>query len=526
VRPTLARLRWQLTVSHLVAIAFTLLSMIGALILIATSFIANQANPARAAAQDARTVAEAVGGLVANGNSGGELNVVLRSLAQGQLRLVPPFFSPTERRPQALGIGLRSVEYIVVLGPAGQALASSDPAGAAFAPSERTQWAVLGAQALGATRGGQDVQVARGGGAVGSLGAAPIPDDSGRPVGTVIVATAAPAESGRSVGFVAALAIFGAASVAVLTAASLFALVSASLVAYVLARRLVSRLERLGAAVEAFAAGDLDARAPVRGDDEVGQLGDRFNRMAAELAASLRELGAERDRVSGLLSARQQLVAGVSHELRTPVATMRGYLESALRGDVGLPAELRADLDTIERELRRLERLIDDLFTLSAAEVGRLGLRTEATDAAAVVRRVVDTYAPLAWNQRRVQVLAEAPVDLPLVRADAQRLEQIVSNLLANAMRHTPPGGLVAALVSAEPDAVRLEVRDTGEGIAADELPRVFERFYRGRGEDGQAGLGLGLALVKELSEAMGGTATASSAPGEGSIFSVRLPRA
>ena len=180
----------------------------------------------------------------------------------------------------------------------------------------------------------------------------------------------------------------------------------------------------------------------------------------------------------------------------------------------------------MEREIARLQRLIEDLFTLARAAVGRLELRSEPTDAGAVVRRLVETTAPLAWGQRRVEVLAEVAPDLPPARADAHRLEQIVSNLLGNAVRHMPPGGLVAAAVAAEPDAVRVEVRDTGEGIAPEDLPRVFERFYRGRNGAGRGGAGLGLALTKELAEAMGGTVEASSAPGEGSRFTVRLPRA
>ncbi|HEY3107472.1 MAG TPA: ATP-binding protein, partial [Chloroflexota bacterium] len=114
-----------------------------------------------------------------------------------------------------------------------------------------------------------------------------------------------------------------------------------------------------------------------------------------------------------------------------------------------------------------------------------------------------------------------------LARADGERLEQVVGNLIANAVRHTPPGGLVAAAVAAEDGIVRVDVRDTGEGIAADELPRVFERFYRAAGPDGARGdgVGLGLALVKELAEAMGGSVAAASVPGQGSCFTVRLPR-
>ena len=516
------RLRWQLTLSHLVAIACTLVSMIAAVVLIGTTFINAQANSSRDAAQDARLIAESVSGLVSKGDPT-LLGSTLGSLADGTLRVVAPF-GPAERRPGFFGPGLRNLAYIVVLGPDGQPITSSDPSGAAFSPPERGQWPGLAAQARSSRRPGEDssVQVA---GGPGALGAAPVLNDAGQAVGTVIVATTGSGPgTGGLPGFFGALAFFGAASLAVLIAASLFALVSSSLVAYVLAGRLVRRLERLGQAVEAFAAGDLSSRARDDGEDEVGQLGSRFNRMADDLARTLHELQAERDRVAGLLEARQQLVAGVSHELRTPVATMRGYLEGAQRS--ARESTVRGDLQTIERELSRLERLIDDLFTLSSAEVGRLALRLEPVDLSGLVQRLVDTHAPLAWNQRRVQVLAELPPDLPPARADAQRVEQIVSNLLSNAIRHTPPGGLVAATAASSDGTVSIEIRDTGEGIAPEDLPHVFERFYRGRGEDARAGLGLGLALVKELAEAMHGSVAAASAPGEGSCFSVRLPRA
>jgi signal transduction histidine kinase len=416
------------------------------------------------------------------------------------------------------------VAYIVVLGPDGQPIASSDPSGAAFSPPERGLWASLASQAVTTRRPGDDSGVEVAGGP-GALGAAPILDDGGRQIGSVIVGTSAPTRgNGGPPGFFGALAIFGAASLAVLAAASLFALLSSSVVAYVLAGRLARRLERLGLAVQAFAAGDLASRAHDQSQDEVGQLSRRFDDMADDLAATLSDLQAERDRVAGLLEARQQLVAGVSHELRTPVATMRGYLEGALRSESD--ARLRADLETMQAELSRLERLIEDLFTLASAEVGRLALRLQPVDLSSLVRRLVDTHAPLAWNQRRVQVLADLAPSLPQARADAQRVEQIVSNLLSNAIRHTPPGGLVAATATATDVSVTIEIRDTGEGIAPEDLPHVFERFYRGRDEHGRPGLGLGLALVKELAEAMHGSAEVASTRGDGSCFSVTLPRA
>jgi signal transduction histidine kinase len=515
-----SRLRWQLTVSHLLATAFTLVSMIGAVLLIASSWWTSQNPTSQQPVSDARNVAGVISGLVENRTDSSQLSGVLRALAEGNLRLVTSF-GPGDRRPGPVQVGLSDVTYIVVLDPNGRVMASSDPSGAAFGPPERAEWLSLTTGA--GPHGGLAV---REGGGPAALGGAPILDQSGRRIANVIVATTVLPPPSGGLDLARALAIFGAASVAVLGGASVFAFISSSAVAILLSRRLVKRLERLGRAAESLAGGDLSQRVEDGPNDEVGQLGRRFNRMAADLERTLGELRAERDRVAGLLEDRRQLVASASHELRTPVATVRGYLESALaRGDK-LPVDLHSDLETMERELARLQQLIDDLFALSQAAVGRLSLRLEPTDAGAIVQRLVDTTAPLAWRQRRVQVLAEVEERLPLARADEQRLEQIVSNLLGNAIRHTPPGGLVAAAVCTEPAAVRVDVRDTGEGISADDVPHLFERFFRGRSQNGQAGAGLGLALVKELSEAMGGSVEARSTLGEGSCFTVRLPQA
>jgi len=527
MRGALGRLRWQLTLSHLVATAFTLVSLIAAAVLFATFVVGLRDSPRREPAQDAQTVARAIGGLAAQGDAA-VLNSVLGALVDGRLRLSAagwPYGPEPARRMDWMGGPPRNLAYVVLVGPDGRVLASSDPAGAAFAPPERDQWTALAAQAQRGARDPEDLVVLRPGDRPAALAAYPVVDERGRNSGAVVVAESTLAPAGGALGFWRPLLFLGAATVAILAAASLFAFVSASVLAYFLARRLVRRLERLGQAAEALAAGDLTCRVPEGPADEVGQLARRFNGMAADLERSLRELQAERDRVAGLLDAQRQLVASVSHELRTPVATLRGYVESALRRDPAGSTTLRADLETMEQEIARLQRLIEDLFTLSRAAVGRLALRPAPTDAGAVVRRLVETTAPLAWGQRRVQVLAEVTPDLPPARADAQRLEQIVSNLLGNAVRHTPPGGLVAAAVTAEPDTVDVEIRDTGEGILPEDLPHVFERFYRGRTGDGRAGAGLGLALTKELAEAMGGSVDAASTPGAGSCFTVRLPR-
>jgi signal transduction histidine kinase len=180
----------------------------------------------------------------------------------------------------------------------------------------------------------------------------------------------------------------------------------------------------------------------------------------------------------------------------------------------------------MEREIVRLQGLIDDLFTVSRAEAGGLSLNMTTVDVGSVVRRRVEALSPLARQREHVEVVADVPVDLPPARADAERLDQVLINLLRNALRHTPPGGIVAVVTSTDEAHIRIEVCDTGAGIPQAELPHVWERFYRGddaRELDTQ-GAGLGLALVKDLVEAMGGQVAAESHTGEGSCFSVWLP--
>ncbi len=276
---------------------------------------------------------------------------------------------------------------------------------------------------------------------------------------------------------------------------------------------------------------DAAGRVLVAGEDEIAHLQTDFNAMAADLDRARRDLRAERATVAALLRARQELIASVSHELRTPVATLRGYLESTrAHWHGGPPPTLRQDVEVMEREAIRLQALIDDLFTLARADVARLELRCAPADVGALARRSVGVVAPLAWQCSKVEVVARVASDLPPALADAGRLEQVLRNLLQNAVRHTPPGGIVAMAVAVAADRAMVEVRvqDTGEGIAAQDLPRIWDRFYRTEQSRSRAtgGTGLGLALVNELTEAMGGTAAVESALSEGTCFTIRLPRA
>lgn len=303
---------------------------------------------------------------------------------------------------------------------------------------------------------------------------------------------------------------------------------------YLFARGITNRLQTLTTATSALRAGDYSVRTPVVGEDEIAQLQTNFNAMATDLERAMRDLQAERDNVATLLRARRELVASVSHELRTPVATVLGYLESTRlhwddAADGTPPPTLRHDLEVVERETVRLQLLIDDLFALSRAEVGRLELRLAPTDVSETTRHVVETMAPLAWRANRVEVVTYTPptnVAAPIALVDANRLQQILRNLLQNGVRHTQPGGIVAASVDAlDADTITLQVSDTGEGISPDDLPHIWDRFYQAASAQGNGGAGLGLALVKELTETMGGAVAAESVPGEGSRFTITLPR-
>lgn len=239
-----------------------------------------------------------------------------------------------------------------------------------------------------------------------------------------------------------------AATIAVTTIMMSIVLLPAALVSFVVARGVTRRIESLAAATSRLRSGDYSSRVAVTGADEIAHLQTDFNAMAADLDRARRDLRAERDTVAALLRARQELIASVSHELRTPVATLRGYLESTrTHWHDGPPPTLRQDVAVMEREAIRLQTLIDDLFTLARADVARLELRCTPTDVGALARRSVEAVAPLAWQSGKVEVVARVAPDLPLALADAGRLEQVLRNLLQNAVRHTPPGGIVAVAV-------------------------------------------------------------------------------
>ncbi len=302
-----------------------------------------------------------------------------------------------------------------------------------------------------------------------------------------------------------------------------------ALLSYLLTRGTIGRLEDLAAGTAALRTGDLSTRVVVSGEDEVAQLQGDFNNMAIDLERAIADLEQERDRTAGLLRVQRELTAAVSHELRTPIATIQGYLQPMLsRTEEISNPDIHHDLAIISSETTRLQKLIDDLFALSRAEIAQLTLAIEPTDVALVAQRIVDVWQPLSWRQRRVEVIQQTAVNTHIALADTSRLEQILTNLIHNAVRHTPPGGIVAVAANSEGEWVVIDVQDTGDGIAPEALPLVWEPFFQG-GENGRfhnEQTGLGLALVKTMTEAMGGSVAVTSAVGQGSRFEIRLPKA
>ena len=250
----------------------------------------------------------------------------------------------------------------------------------------------------------------------------------------------------------------------------------------------------------------------------------------AALAAARAEAATERARAEVADRSRRDLVLNVSHELRNPLATIRAHVDT-LRGD-GAEEPSAEDrkryLGVLNREVDRVAALVEELLTLASADAGRLQLQLGPVNAGEVATQVHDAMAPLAWRERHIQLLCDTD-GAPSVIADRGRLAQVLMNLVRNAITHTPEGGMVAIAVKPlETGPVEMSVSDTGSGIEPDEATRIFERFYRSDASRARAtgGFGLGLAIAREMVDAMGGRISVDSSPGQGSRFTVTLARA
>lgn len=243
-----------------------------------------------------------------------------------------------------------------------------------------------------------------------------------------------------------------------------------------------------------------------------------------------RQLWAAQQRAAQADHKRRELIVNVSHELRTPLASIQGHLDSLLMPAADRPPGVDPEqyLSVASAETKRLSTLVNELLELARADRSELAMTIRPIDVVPIARKVALAIAPIARQERQVTVVTPDGASATLAIADADRLAQVLSNLVRNAVNHTPAGGAVQVHAEADGDDVIIAVNDTGSGIAPDELERIFERFYRtdaGRSRDA-GGFGLGLSIARELVEAMGGTLTATSELGVGSTFRVRLRRA
>ncbi len=297
-------------------------------------------------------------------------------------------------------------------------------------------------------------------------------------------------------------------SLAVAVAAALLTTLAVS--AFI-TRRLTRPVQQMAAAAAQIAAGAYGTRIPPSGlGSEFATLDNAFNRMAAALEGTERR--------------RRELLADLAHELRTPIATLGSFLEGIEDGII--PAD-QGTWQTLRQQTGRLRRLADDIDTVSRAEERQTSLHLQAVDLNQVVddalRAGAAGYADKTVTLRHHR--AKAPAE---VEADPDRLREVLDNLLANALRHTPPGGTVTVTTTTGPNNVGVVVADTGEGIAAEHLPHLFDRFYRADPARSRAhgGSGIGLTIARALIEAHGGTITADSAgPGAGARFTITLPQ-
>jgi len=282
---------------------------------------------------------------------------------------------------------------------------------------------------------------------------------------------------------------------------------SAAVVAGLLLAQTITRsLRRVGDSAQQLAAGDLAARAPSGGAAEIAQLADSFNAMAAS--------------IEQIFDARRELVAWASHDLRTPLASMQAMLEAIEDGLV----EPEHYLPTLRQQVQTLSTLVDDLFELARIDAGVLRLELEQTEVAALVESALRLVRPEA-DARGVELESHVhgAAAAPLA---PDKIERVLSNLLTNAVRHTPPDGSVAVHVERVADEVLVRVEDTGEGLPDDAPSRMFERFWRADPARSGSGTGLGLAIARGLVEAHGGRIWAENRPQGGACVSFTLPAA
>ena len=275
-----------------------------------------------------------------------------------------------------------------------------------------------------------------------------------------------------------------------------------------LSRQLIKPISSLTLASHQLAKGELGVQVPVTTTDEIGDLTQAFNKMSVDLARANR--------------LREQMTADIAHDLRTPLSVIAGYTEALNEGKLQGNPDMYEAMNT---QVHHLQHLLDDLRTISLADAGELRLHPRAVNPKALLERAAITHFQQAEEQS-IQLELNASSDLPAVTVDVERIAQVLNNLVSNALRHTPAQGKISLNAGPDKNGVLFEVSDSGEGIASEDLPNVFERFYRGDDSrhraKGQSGLGL--AIAKSIIGAHKGKISVRSQVGQGTTFAVWLP--
>ena len=323
-----------------------------------------------------------------------------------------------------------------------------------------------------------------------------------------------------NVGFTSYLMFISTHDLGLLVALLLFSLGISIFLALSISNTLQSSMQEFLRGVRLMSAGQFTSRITVHSRDEWEELASAFNMMAERLEAAFQK-------ETELEQARRQLVAAVSHDLRSPLASMRVMVESINDGVVTDSETVHRYLRTLQGEVEYLSRLIDDLFELSQFDSGLIELRMGEAD---IKDLIMDTVAGLSAQAEQRQLTLSGSVDgqVPALTIDAQRIQRVLYNLLQNAIRHTPADGTILVEARDAGAEVHVSVIDTGEGIAAADIPRLFERFHKGdkARTRGDSGSGLGLSITKGIVEAHGGRIWVVSAPGSGTAFTFALPKA
>jgi two-component system sensor histidine kinase BaeS len=290
--------------------------------------------------------------------------------------------------------------------------------------------------------------------------------------------------------------------------AGLLAVAIALILTFVLSRRILAPVKALGNAAREFGKGNFSRRVDSKGKGEVAELARSFNSMAENLEHTER--------------LRRNMVADVAHELRTPLSNLKGYLEAI---NDGVVKSDKSTIRSLNEEASTLSRLIDDLQELSLADAGELKLITQPEDISRLIKETATALQSKA-AAKDLKISADLPDGLPKVEIDSHRIRQVLHNLLENAVAHTGKKGRITVTARHDEDKLYVSITDTGEGIPAEDLPMIFERFYRVDKSRARAtgGSGLGLTITKRLVEAHGGTINVESQPGQGSTFTFTLP--